>query len=85
MRFTGRSVNNNLPQIPIAPLDIREAKKMKNRESESRDFDGKSSDYLDDVQIVRRTTAVVANQEARFEINENEIFVPLISKSKSLT
>ena len=56
---------------------------MKNRESVKVDFDGKTSDYLNDVQIIRRTTAVVANAEARFEINENEIIIPTISNSKS--
>ena len=83
MRFTDRSVNNNLPQIQVAPLDIKEAKKMKKRESVMVDFDGKTSDYLNDVQIIRRTAAVVANAEARSEINENEVIVPMISNSKS--
>ena len=83
MRFTAKSVNNNLPQIQVAPLDIKEAKKMKNRESVTVDFDGKTSDYLNDVQIIRRTTAVVANAETRFEINENEVIVPMVSNSKS--
>ena len=84
MRFTGRSVNNNLPQIQLDTLGIKESKKMKNRESLTIELDGKTSDYLNDVQIIRRTTAVVANAEARFEINENEIIIPTISNSKSL-
>ena len=82
MRFTGRSVNNNLPQIQLAPLGIREAKTMKNGESVTVDFSNGSSDYLDAVQIIRKTTAVVANAEARYEINDNEIYIPTISNSK---
>lgn len=82
MRFTGKSVNNNLPQIQLAPINIREARLMKNDETVAVNLDGGSSDYLDAVQIVRKTAAVVANAEARFEINDNEIYIPTISNSE---
>ena len=84
IRFTGRCVNNSLPMIPVTPIELREAKRAygKNLQRIEMEFDGLGSDYLDNVQIIRKTEAVVANAEARFEINSNEILIPIVSTSK---
>ena len=84
IRFTGRCVNNSLPMIPVKPIELREAKRAygKNLHRIEMKFDGLGSDYLDNVQIIRKTEAVVANAEARFEINDNEIVIPMVTASK---
>ena len=81
-------MNNNLPLIPVTPIELREARRAhgkKERYNTARtemEFDGAGSDYLDGVQITRKTEAVVANEETRFEINGNEIIIPIVSSSK---
>ena len=90
IRFTGRCVNNSLPMIPLVPLDLKEARRPHGKKERAGwsgaraelEFDGGKSDYLDSVQIIRKTEAVVANTEARFEINDNEIVIPIMTTSK---
>ena len=84
MRVTGRCVNNSLPLIPVIPLELREARQTRSDDRVEMEFEGNGSDYLNDVQIIRKTEAVVANTETRFEINDNQIIVPIVSKSKNL-
>ena len=77
---------NLLPVGKVEPLElceIRGVKRNKDKNSEV-EFRSPENELMDKIQVIRSTKAVVSNQEARFEIVENEILVPLVTKGQCI-
>ena len=84
-RFTGHCVSANLPVInSIDPLRLNElrGKSVKSSEMIELEANIEGEQYLNDIQVVKDTKVVVANNETRFEISDIEILVPLETKSR---
>ena len=69
---------------PLELMDVRRIKREKNAESEIECGEGED-DCLRGIKVLRTTKLVLANVEARFEVINNEITVPLVTKSKLMS
>ena len=84
-RFTGHCISANLPIInSIDPLRLNElrGKSVKSSDTIELEPNVEGEQYLKDIQVMKDTKVVVANNETRFEITDVEILVPLETKSK---
>ena len=79
------SMNINLPAPGLVePLGLRDIKRIKREKDPEMEieYEGDDDELLEGVQVTKVTKVVLANPEARLEITDNEIIIPLGSKSK---
>ena len=83
MRFTNYCVNNNLPIVEkMEPLELKEIRGIKRKiKEEQYEVEGENA-MMEELQVARTTSAVIANAEARFVIKENVFMIPMATKSK---
>ena len=86
MRLLNCSLSSSLPITGrLEPLGLHELRRIK-REKDTEDeieFGDENDNLMEGVQVKRDTKLVVANMELRFEIVDNEIIVPITTRSKS--
>ena len=85
MRMIMYSMNTNLP-VPglVEPLGLRDIKRIKKEKDPEMEIEYENEDGgpLKGIQVTKVTKAVLANPEMRLEISDNEVIIPLSSKSK---